>query len=221
MRAGIMSYTELHGRVFESSDKICFVENKIRSYFLFGYYFFISILLISTSLRSEAMNELGGDASKLFRVFEKTAEHNNGYLYDNSDWSHDGTKIVFMSHDLDAGNTSTIWVYYTEEERLTQVTYPDTVGMMDTMPVWSPDDTQIAFASDRGGSLHVWIIDEDGENMRMVTNELVRNNWVDIWAPKPAWAPDGQHLVFSDEVDGNRDIYRTNLVDGGVVRSMI
>ena len=39
----------------------------------------------------------------------------------------------------------------------------------DTHPVWSPDGTRIAFASDRGGSLDIYVISKDGGTPQRLT----------------------------------------------------
>jgi Tol biopolymer transport system component len=211
-----MICTDLYNRISQSSDSLQCVQERLRGHFMFVLCLFLPVILMLAALPCRAQEKPGEDTLKPFPVFQKIPEHNKGHLYANSNWSHDGTKIAVMVHDLSANNTATIWVYHIATKRLTQITHPDTIGMKDTMPVWSPDDTQIAFASDRGGGLHVWVVDEDGENLRRVTEDL--SDRMDIWSPKPYWTPDGQNLVFSDEVDGNRDIYRTSLLDGSVVR---
>ena len=53
-------------------------------------------------------------------------------------------------------------------------------------PRFSPDGTEIAFVSDRGGADNLWIMDADGTDPRAVTEEkehLVHN---------PSWSPDGE-----------------------------
>ena len=210
-----MICTDLYNRISQSSDSLQCVQERLRGHFMFVLCLFLPVILMLAALPCRAQEKPGEDTSKPFRVFEKIPEHNKRHLYANSNWSHDGTKIAVMVHDLAARNTATIWVYHMGTSRLTQITHPDTIGMRDATPVWSPDDTQIAFASDRGGGVHVWVVDEDGENLRRVTEDLGRSG---KWYARPYWTPDGQNLVFSDEVDGNRDIYRTNLLDGSVVR---
>ena len=44
----------------------------------------------------------------------------------------------------------------------------------DTAPVWSPDSKRIAFASDRMGSLDVYIVAKDGGEPRRLTREAKR-----------------------------------------------
>lgn len=46
----------------------------------------------------------------------------------------------------------------------------------DTDPVWSPDSKQVAFASDRMGSLDVYIVSKDGGEPRRLTYPLGKRN---------------------------------------------
>src|SRR5215216_6194688 len=51
-------------------------------------------------------------------------------------------------------------------------------------PSWSPDGTEIAFASTRGGRLPaIWVMNEDGSNPRRVGK---------LDGEYPAWSPDGR-----------------------------
>ena len=56
-------------------------------------------------------------------------------------------------------------------------------------PRFSPDGSQIAFTSDRGGGDNVWIMNADGSDARQLTQETFRmlNN--------PSWSPDGRYIV--------------------------
>jgi Tol biopolymer transport system component len=56
-------------------------------------------------------------------------------------------------------------------------------------PAVSPDGRSVAFVSDRGGQLNLWVMDADGSNPRAVFHDLqVRVN-------APAWTPDGQYII--------------------------
>jgi Tol biopolymer transport system component len=207
---------------FQSAISACLprlVRRRLKNRFLTALFLLLPIVPLLLPHPGGAQEETGVNAPRIVRVLEKPPEH-SGFLYDNSDWSHDGKKIAFMVHDLDAKNTSTIWVYHIVTDRLIQVTYADTVGMLDVMPKWSPDNTQITFSSSRGNSLNIFVVDEDGNNLRKITADMSLDSLMfgKLWDVRPDWTPDGENLIYANEVDGNWDIYRTNLADGTIVR---
>ncbi len=67
----------------------------------------------------------------------------------------------------------------------------------DSSPAWSPDGSQIAFASNReneaGGGQFIYIMDADGGNVRQVTWED-NSNW-------PDWSPDGTFITYTHHGD--------------------
>jgi eukaryotic-like serine/threonine-protein kinase len=61
---------------------------------------------------------------------------------------------------------------------------------------------QIAFASDRKGSMQIYLINADGKTApRQITN------LVPAGACQPAWSPDGMRLVFTSPCPGKQDSY--------------
>jgi eukaryotic-like serine/threonine-protein kinase len=58
----------------------------------------------------------------------------------------------------------------------------------------------IAFASDRSGSVQVWVMDANGENRRQITN-------VEKGACQPAWSPDGKKITYITPCNGPRITY--------------
>ena len=59
----------------------------------------------------------------------------------------------------------------------------------DTDPAWSPDGTQLAFASDRAGDMDIWVRDLRTSRDRRLTS--MPNAEV-----APAWSPDGTQIAF-------------------------
>jgi Tol biopolymer transport system component/imidazolonepropionase-like amidohydrolase len=60
---------------------------------------------------------------------------------------------------------------------------------MDIDPAWSPDSTRIAFASDRGGKMDLWVRDLRDNSIAQLTEERGA-------VSGPAWSPDGNHIAF-------------------------
>jgi Tol biopolymer transport system component/imidazolonepropionase-like amidohydrolase len=60
---------------------------------------------------------------------------------------------------------------------------------VDTEPAWSPDGRQLAYSSDREGSMDIWIRDLTSGTDRRLTTASAAEMW-------PVWSPDGQRLAF-------------------------
>ncbi|MEO7684655.1 MAG: hypothetical protein ABIU86_12060, partial [Gemmatimonadaceae bacterium] len=73
-----------------------------------------------------------------------------------------------------------------------------------------PDGTKIAFTSDLGGNIAIWVMNADGSSAKALTTNP-RGDW------HPAWSPDGTKIAFSRGVSTNiRDIWTMN-ADGTLV----
>jgi Tol biopolymer transport system component len=83
----------------------------------------------------------------------------------------------------------------------------------DNFPDFSSDGKRIAFASDRSGSLEIWMCDSEG--LRPV--QLTQFGGPVTNAPR--WSPDGQHIAFESRPTGNFDIYVIS-VEGGPPRRL-
>ncbi len=90
-------------------------------------------------------------------------------------------------------NESDIWVYDLARSTLSRLT---TDGSSD-WPLWSPDEKQVTFSSDKGGSLNIYWkpADSSGPEEQLTLNELKNS---EIGTPR-SWTPDGESLIF----DGN------------------
>jgi Tol biopolymer transport system component/DNA-binding winged helix-turn-helix (wHTH) protein len=79
---------------------------------------------------------------------------------------------------------------------------------VDFNPQFSPDGKQIAFASNRSGSMEIWVADSDGANARPLTS------FGGAQTGCPRWSPDGERIVFQSQVDGQLDIWLVTAVGG-------
>lgn len=73
--------------------------------------------------------------------------------------------------------------------RATQIT---TNPAYDTEPIWSPDGKQIAFASDRMGSMDVFVVSKDGGTPRRLTTHS--------GSEKPIAYKDNNHILFTANI---------------------
>ena len=62
---------------------------------------------------------------------------------------------------------------------------------------------KIAFGSNRDGNYEIYLMDEDGANVRRLTNNLAAD-------ADPAWSPDGTRLAFVSDRDGRPGVYVMN-----------
>ena len=77
------------------------------------------------------------------------------------------------------------------------------------LPVWSPDNSLIAYVSDLGGDEEIWVMDADGDNQTQLTDN-------DIFDTHPAWSPSGEQILFQSNRDGDNELYSMT-VDGDEV----
>lgn len=90
---------------------------------------------------------------------------NKGIAYDAA-WSPDGGNIVFVSTNLN--NTDEIYVLTLGDKNprcLTCGTVDPRLQPNSQRPTFSPDGTQIAFWSSRGGAPQIWVMNVDGTNL--------------------------------------------------------
>ncbi|MDA1192105.1 MAG: hypothetical protein O3A46_10550, partial [Candidatus Poribacteria bacterium] len=80
-------------------------------------------------------------------------------------------------------------------------------------PAWSPDGEWIAFESNGvGGTLDIFVMDADGNNLRNVTNPP----GLDL---DPAWSRDGKRIAYSGSGERFQDVYVID-VDGDNMRRL-
>jgi TolB protein len=92
-----------------------------------------------------------------------------------SDWSPDGSKIVFYAGPRGDRN---IFLFDLATGRLDQLTD----GGNNAGPSFSPDGQWIAFSSSRDGDHEIYVMRIDGSGLKRLTN-----NGYDDWQPR--WGP--------------------------------
>ncbi len=97
--------------------------------------------------------------------------------------SPDGTQVAFSA-------LGDLWLHTIggEAERLTDDPW------IEADPAWSPDGGRLAFASDRDGSLDLYVRDLETGSDRRVTDGAA--------ATMPAWSPDGSRIAFVGSAAG-------------------
>lgn len=103
-------------------------------------------------------------------------------------------------------------IFLLDVPRRVSINLTNTPGSSDRYPVWSPDGGEIAFHSDRGGNWDIYVMDDRGENLRQLTNDV-------RWDAMPAWSPDGTQIAFHSDRGGTWDVYVMDAANGSNQRA--
>jgi Tol biopolymer transport system component/imidazolonepropionase-like amidohydrolase len=104
--------------------------------------------------------------------------------------SPDGSRIAFTA-------LGDIWIAPSDGGAVTLLTRDE---YLDSDPSWSPDGRYLVFASDRAGTLDLWIKDVESSPQSGV-RRLTEYDGAEL---APAWSPDGKWIAYLDE---SYDVY--------------
>lgn len=140
----------------------------------------------------------------------------HGYRDYGSDWSPDGTRIVYDSESRDGGQG--IWVMNADGSRAMKLIDDGSV------PAWSPDGRRIAFAradlgetvaygeGSAGTPFYLYVMDVDGTNIQRLTDGQFSDY-------SPAWSPNSTQIAFVRYDHEGAGVFVMN-ADGSGVRQV-
>jgi TolB protein len=98
-------------------------------------------------------------------------------------WSPDGTRIAYVSHEVESPEIMVMEADGTNVARLT------TNIFRDYDPSWSPDARYIVFSGERDGNFDIYIMHADGSGEERLTTDPMVDK-------QPVWSPDGTKIAF-------------------------
>jgi Tol biopolymer transport system component len=125
-------------------------------------------------------------------------------------FARDGRRIAFVTRNLN----SDLWRLPVDPRTGAVAGEPEPVVVStreDSRGDWSPDSRAIAFNSDRGGHMNLWLHSVEERTTRRVTDGPGGDF-------QPRWSPDGRRLVFFSSRAGNADIWTVELESGQLRR---
>lgn len=85
---------------------------------------------------------------------------------------------------------------------LRKITPPN--GAIEVSPDWSPDNSRIAFCSNRGGGPQIYTMNANGSDMKRIS--FVASNY----CTSPSWSPLGDKIAFVCRADGGFNVFVVN-----------
>jgi Tol biopolymer transport system component len=143
----------------------------------------------------------GGVADRSLIWFDRTGgragQVGGPGAYAGVDLSPDGKKVAVHLHDGEGGDS---WFFDSAQGRLQRLTFD--AAQHNSMPVWAPDGTHVAFGSRRNGKWGVYLklADGTGKEELLTESELLKMPM--------SWTPDGKLLLYSvDDTKTRGDVW--------------
>ncbi len=121
-------------------------------------------------------------------------------------WSRDGKFIAFQGTDAE-GNNPGIYVMPFGGGAPVRLTSHES----DRSPAFSPDGSQVAYMSTRGGNWDVYVVSSSGGEPRQVTTTPGNDGL-------PTWSPDGTRLAYVSDSGGRWGIFTIGSSGGAPAR---
>ncbi len=86
----------------------------------------------------------------------------------------------------------------------------------DWSPAWSPNGSQIAFASARDGNAEIYLVDVACAQRNSCASEARRLTFTPESELGPAWSPDGNDLIYARDQGAAYQLFILSLADGTV-----
>ena len=163
--------------------------------------------------RASRINMFGdlesGEGNQYFtRAAVSLKRHTFDEVGQDTDPDLDGTghRLVFSS--TRHNSNPDLYIKTTDGVAVTQLTSDPA---SDIQPKYSPDDTMVAFASNRAGNWDIWMISADGGQPVQVTSSLADE-------VHPSWSPDGSRLTYCSlpPEGGQWELWISDATAGGV-----
>ena len=123
----------------------------------------------------------------------------------NTPWGTTDTSTVYVLGEILVTSTrgGNVDVYSFDRDR------PDTLHRVTDQPgselsaTYSPDGSKIAYVSDQGGNLDLFVLNSDGSNPVQLTTTLALEG-------SPSWTPDGNKILYESDLGGSSQIWIMN-----------
>ncbi len=168
---------KLSGDIYTISSNISFYDPRIEAAFSVSNTG--SLIYQNKSINNLQIVLLNKNGDIKERLFKQTFE-NFARL------SPDGSKIAYSALGSDEKNAD-IWIYDIKRKISSRITFN---ANYDAYPVWSPDGKYIAFGSDRGKTLDIFVKKADGTG----SDSLLYHS--DVAKIPTSWSKDGRYISF-------------------------